>query len=792
MRALDRLRSGKDINLAKPTRDLRLPSQTAFNLARGGRSIVKRDETTDRLISKKERGKPRHDIFGDRWCNLSLDQRNQIVRFMLNTDDPAIVRRKPLAEWGLNETQAKVISDLGLPNGCSNLSEKAIRKLLPHLENGLVFSDAVQAAGYKHHSDFRSAEAHASLPYYGQVLQRDAIGADHTKDPQIHGEPARYGRFPNPTVHIGLNQLRRVVNRLIRVYGKPEDIVVELARDLKWGRKRKEDYRRRLEQNEKRNQQFEEDLRSAGQESTPFIRQKLRLWEEQGPPHARVCLYSGHPLSFGMVVSSQTEIDHILPFSQTLNDSMANKVVCTVQANRDKGDRSPYEAFGNNPPGYDYEEILARAATLSELPDNKRWRFEPDAMQQCQEHRDFLDRQLNETSYLSRTACKFLAHLYDEKTEGRRRVRAIPGHMTSKLRRGWCLEGMLRVTPAGEIVRKQRDDHRHHAIDAFVVANTTQGLLQRFAQAAGANYNAEERLDAVASEAPARDGFTREDLRPFLDRLVISYKPDHGTRGQPGQTTGQLHNETAYGLVELSKNGASEVVVRKPLTALKRSDLVLVPDEKATKGVRDRALRAALLKLWDEVGGKTAEFAERAATEGVRINGRIQLVRRVRLLDQQRVIPIRDVTDKPYKGYLPGGNEFADIWHMRDGSWRTVAVPTFDANQPEFDIELFRPSDKKTSRPDPTAKRLMRLHIDDLGALGKEQNRRIVRLRKITNAKAGVFVVLDDHNEANVADRVGKDLRESRYSARQLQRLGFRKVGVDEIGRVLDPGPHEK
>ena len=788
-RALQRLRSGKDINLAKPTRDLKLPSQTAFNLSRGGRSIVKRDETSDRLVSKKERGKPRQDIFGDRWLEFPLGGRNEIVRILLDTEDPETVRQKALADWGLNETQAKAVADVGLPDGYSNLSEKAIRKLLPHLERGLVFSDSVQAAGYAHHSDFRSGKALDCLPYYGEVLERDAIGADPSKDPQIHGETARYGRFPNPTVHIGLNQLRRVVNRLIQVYGKPEDIVVELARDLKWGRKRKEDYRRRLQQNEKRNQQFEEWLRSAGQESTPFIRQKLRLWEEQGPAHARVCLYTGHPLSFGMVVSSQTEIDHILPFSQTLNDSMANKVVCTVQANRDKGNRSPFEAFGDSPPGYDYQEILARAATLAELPDNKRWRFEPDAMQQFQEHRDFLDRQLNETSYLSRTACQYLAHLYDEKTEGRRRVRAIPGHMTSKLRRGWCLEGMLRVTPAGEIVRKQRDDHRHHAIDAFVVANTTQGLLERFAQAAGANYNAEERMDAVANEALPWDGFTREDLRPFLDRLVVSFKPDHGTRGQPGHTTGQLHNETAYGLVDLSESGPSDVVVRKPLTSLKRSDLVPVPDGTPTKGVRDLALRMALLKLWDEVGGRSVDFAQQAATEGVTVNGHRQFVRRVRVLDRESVIPITDHAGRPYKGYKSDGNEFVLVWQMGDGSWKIIAAPTFYANQPGFNIESFRPTTsrgKYKGKPDPTAKLLMQLHKFDMGILGEGPERRIVQVRKFGDG----YVVLDDHNESDVdgRERRGEIERNNGHRASRLLELGFRKIRVDEIGRLLDPG----
>ena len=76
------------------------------------------------------------------------------------------------------------------------------------MQKGLGYSDAVLAAGYPHHSDFRNAESRERLPYYGEVLPRDAVGADPTKDPEKDGEPARYGRIANPTVHIGLNQLR--------------------------------------------------------------------------------------------------------------------------------------------------------------------------------------------------------------------------------------------------------------------------------------------------------------------------------------------------------------------------------------------------------------------------------------------------------------------------------------------------------------------------------------------------------------------------------------------------------
>ena len=517
----------------------------------------------------------------------------------------------------------------------------------------------------------------------------------------------------------------------------------------------------------------------------PDLRRKLRLWEEQGLDGARVCPYTGRALSFKMVVSSQTEVDHILPFSRTLDDSMANKVVCIAAANRAKGDRSPYEAFGHSPEGYDYQRILN---AISKFPPNKRWRFREDAMERFESEEVFLDRQLNETRYLSRTARAYLSHLYDEQGEGRRRVMATPGRLTALLRRAWGLGGILHAdADTGEIVRKQRDDHRHHAIDAFVVANTTQGLLQRFAHAAASgHYIAEERLTSLAPD-PWK-GYHWKQLRPILDRIVVSYKPDHGTRGIQGRTTGQLHNETAYGLVELSEDGPSTVVRRKKLSELKRKNEL--------DSVRDPDMRKALIKLWEQVeseiqaeGGKASEaparFAERASSEGVLLGGRRQTVRRVRVLERQTVLPIKDSAGKPYKGYIRGGNEFADVWRMRDGSWKMVIVPRFEANQPDFSLEKFRPADR-SGRKDPTAKRLMRLQINDMGAIGKGEDCRIVRVRKISAGK----IFLDDHNEADVDRRIrNKEIESGQYSASKLQRSGFRKVGVDEIGRVLDRGP---
>ena len=163
-RVLQRLRSGKDIALrkgknneaARPTRDLKLPSNAVFNLAAGGRKAIKGDETTTTLMKEE--------FFGKVWLDLNLGQRNEIVKFLLDAEDPETVRQKAVEEWGLNKVQAGIVANVSLVSGYGNLSEKAINKMLPHLGQGLVYSKAVQAAGYAHHSDFRNEEAHDSLP----------------------------------------------------------------------------------------------------------------------------------------------------------------------------------------------------------------------------------------------------------------------------------------------------------------------------------------------------------------------------------------------------------------------------------------------------------------------------------------------------------------------------------------------------------------------------------------------------------------------------------------------------
>ncbi len=807
-RVLKELRTRKELKLDGLFKLLKLPSGARVNLLDENRPALKGDETAARLSHK--------DAFGRLWHSLSRARRTDIVRRLIEAEDPAEIERIAASEWGIDAAAARKVATMPMPEGYARLSEKAIERLLPIMEEqGLNFAKAVaEVPEYRHHSDFRPDRALERLPYYGEVLSRHTVGADPTKP--VTDEVEHFGRIANPTVHIGLNQLRRVINRLIEIYGKPHDIVVELARELKMNREEKDDERRRIRENEAANKRREEAARRV---LSAEDQRRLRLWEEQRYGTANVCPFTGTPISFTMALSSQTEIEHILPFARTLDDSMANKVLAMTFANRAKGRRSPFEAFQTSPKiggfTYNYPQILQIADAL---PKNKRWRFLPDAMERFEDQAEFLDRQLNETKYLSRIARSYLAHLFNERAENRLYVRAIPGKLTALLRGKWGLSKLLRDhNRAGgdgdeRPARKNRDDHRHHAVDAFVVAMTDQALLKRVADL----NSSEDRTRLIETIPDPWPGFSHDEMRDRLDRMVVSHKPDHAERrrklaeeerrrpDQQGKTIGALHNDTAYGFVRdangdiiIGKNGTSKVVSRAALASFATPKGM----DGALAAVRDNSLRAALTAEWQqfqhehhadasegEQGRRknpAALFADHVATKGIQLNGRTVKVRRVRMVEELAVVPIRDRrTGRPYKAYKPDGNAFGEIYRLPNRRFTAVVVRRFDANQPDFD--------PMKCRPHPAAKRVMRLHIDDMVALEDGGRRRILRVVKMS----GQTITLADHHEAGALKErdASKDdpFKYFAKSANTLMAMGLRKVGVDEIGRLADPGPRSR
>ncbi|NIA68492.1 type II CRISPR RNA-guided endonuclease Cas9 [Pelagibius litoralis] len=739
---------------------LKLPPDSRFNLESETRKDLKGDETAAALA--------KDDRFGSGWRALPLETQAAVVEHLLEEEEEEPLLAWLTAEQGLSAERAESVVRAALPDGHGELGLTATRKILTELERGVVpYSKAAELAGY-HHSDFRDGVIHDALPYYGRVLERHvAFGSSDPGD----SEEVRCGRIANPTVHIALNQLRRLINAVIARHGHPAEIIVELARELKLSRRQLDEVEKGIKDNTARAERHREILAGLNLPDRGESRMRLRLWEELNfdDPLDRRCPYTGEPISPQRLFSAEVEIDHILPFSRTLDNSAANKTVGLRRANREKRNRTPFEAFGHQP-GWD--ENLER---LAALPRNKRWRFGPDAMERFEtQERDFLDRQLTDTQYLSRIAREYMTAVCDP-----RKVWATPGRLTELLRRSWGLNDLL---PDHNIVerqdRKNRLDHRHHAVDAAVVGVTDRALLNAVSRAAA---RAEEQdLTRLVDGMPLPfEGF-RDRLRATLERMTVSHRPDRGTPAVPGSanprgsSAGRLHNDTAYGLAGApDARGARLVVHRVPLDSLK--------DRAAVERVRDAGLRQALLDATEGLSGKdfAAALAAFAARDGI-----YKGLRRVRVLERLKVIPVCDKAGRPYKAYKGDANYRFDVWELQDGRWKGEAVSMFQAHQPDW-----RSTVKDES---PTARKVLRLHKGDLLATETGKDRVI---RRVVKFSANGSIQLAAHNEAgNLKARDVKPPAEDYFkyintSASGLKKLRARQVRVDATGRLFDPGP---
>ncbi len=743
--------SGMSIKLKALGRVIDLAPEETFTLETGNRDAVACDRVRASLSHP--------DRFGHRWVGMDAEEQWEVVDKLRTEEEQDVLIDWLMTRYGLDRKHAETIASAPLPEGHSRLGKTATRRVLEMLESDvLTYSEAVNACGW-HHSDLRSGEILDELPYYGAVLDRHVIpGTQDHKDDDIK----RFGRITNPTVHIGLNQLRRLVNRIIRVHGKPDQIVVELARELKQSAKQKSQTQRRLKETTEAAVRRGEKLEELGIANTGGNRMILRLWEDLGQdPTMRKCPYSGQRISATMLFNGSCDVDHILPYSKTLDDSPANRTLCLKEANRAKRNQTPWEAWGGTER---WDEITAN---LKNLPENKQWRFAPDAMTRFEEKMDFLDRALVDTQYLSRLAKTYLDTLY---ADGEQHVWVIPGRLTEMLRRHWGLNSLLTDHNKDTNKAKNRTDHRHHAVDAAVIAATDRSLLNRVSVAAG-RHEEQGAENVVRTTDPPWKGF-REEIGAQLERIIVSHRADHGRIdhsarvGGRDSTSGKLHNDTAYGMTGKDRKGVPLVVSRKPLDAL----------EPASLGkIRDTQLRHSLKSVTE---GKTGKDFKEALIDFALKSSRYRGMRRVRLIEPVNVIEMKDRAGRAYKGYKPDSNHCYEVWELPNGKWVRQVLTTFEAHQ-----------ESSLKRPHPAARRIMRLHKKDMLFLSHPRyGDMIATVVKLSEQRLDLV----PNNEAN-ADARDRDKTDPfsfiRVSVGTLKRSQARRVYVDEMGRLRDPGP---
>ncbi len=317
------------------------------------------------------------------------------------------------------------------------LSIKALRKIIPHMEAGMRYDEAVLAAGYAHHSDLNQAETKTR------------------RIPRINKED-----FPNPVVYRALNQARKLVNAIIDEYGAPAAVHIELARDLSKSFDERRDIKKeqdKFRDNKEKNADKYREL--FGQAPKRDQLDKLRLYDEQDGK----CAYSLTPLDLRRLDEiGYVEIDHALPYSRSFDNGMSNKALVLTHINRDKGNQTPYEYLGgaqDDPRWHDFEIAVRSNKKIRQAKRDRLLRKDFSE----KEAEGFRERNLTDTRYIAR-AFKTLVEKHLQLAEGSesKRCVVVSGGLTSLLRARWGL-------PTSKEKREQLAD-LNHAMDAAIVA----------------------------------------------------------------------------------------------------------------------------------------------------------------------------------------------------------------------------------------------------------------------------------------------------------------------------------
>ena len=388
-----------------------------------------------------------------------------------------------------------------------NKSAKVIRKILPYLMAGDGYSEAMSYAGYNHSNSLTKDEN----------LKRKLC--DHLK-------PIAKNSLRQPIVEKILNQMVNVVNAIIDKYGKPDEIRVELARELKQSKEERNETDKFMSKRQRENEQIAKRLAEYGLRATRNNIIKWRLYEEIDNEEKKlnaICVYCGQPISLlEAIKGNDVDIEHIIPKSKLFDDSQSNKTLAHRHCNKDKNDRTAYD-FMASKPNYIFNEYVERVNNLYSNHVIKRAKRDKLLMSESKIPDNFINRQLRESQYIATKAREILQAICHN-------VWATSGAITAELRHLWGWDDVTmnlqmpkykeinltefvewesdhgRSKHKKEIITgwAKRDDHRHHAIDALTIACTKQGYIQRFNTLAASK--------------------TREDMKFVVDNRSIQFK----------------------------------------------------------------------------------------------------------------------------------------------------------------------------------------------------------------------------------------------------------------------------
>lgn len=704
-RLLALLEKQKTASWGKARTTLGLHEGELFNLEEGKKKGLLGNSTAYAL----------RNALGNRWDALTSQQRDDLITDLLTIDNEQGFLNRMQAHWNFDAATAEALAKIELEPGYARLSAKAMRNIMPHLEQGMIYSDACKSAGYDH-----------SNPNPQTVT--DKLGLP----PNVR----------NPVVQKALYETRKVVNAIIRQYGKPSIIRVEMARDMKLSKHQKKEVQAEQNAREKANDLAAKILREEFGIQNPSRAdiQKYQMWKEC----EMVCPYTGTVISREMLFSPEVDVEHILPYSRSLDDSYMNKTLCISAFNRQiKLNNTPFEIGKGDP--LDYAQMLQR---IKPLPFPKRRRFEQKEINVD----DFISRQLNDTRYICVEVRGYLQQLGMP-------VDISKGEATAALRHRWGLNTML-AADGGNV--KNRADHRHHAIDAIVIALTSRGLfhkLSRLSAQGGGSLSTR----GFALDAPW-DGFY-DGIYEMIDKVIVSHAPAR-------KISGALHEDTAYGYfkeeITDAKTGKLQVedrfVYRKPLATLTTNEVSKIRDAKVRELVE--------VRLAAYQGNAKQAFGESNPLYHLDGKTPIKTVRLVTNFKKITTHAIQKGQGRDYKFFKYGNNHHVEIIeHIATGKRKGIFVTAMEAAR----RARIAKTDIVQRNHGEEWKFVMSLSINDLVVVEENDAERIMRVQLFDASNGNI--IFRDHKSATLDDKL------SRYQ-KAAHLLNGKKVATDPLGTI--------
>lgn len=556
-------------------------------------------EMISKLASKK--------IFGESWFDFTEKEQDDIWHIFYHFDDKEKFIQYAIDKWGFDESKAREASKIYPKQGYASLSKKAINNILPFLKMGYRYDIAVAFGGIKNafgelwndlstddlqllrdnlpdilgagktegyindlkimlkdhfnmnENQFKKLYHHSTDIHVGKKIARLPVGPEADREIM---------KLKNPIVIQALFELRKLINNLINRFGEFGEIKVELARDLKIPKMQRQKIRWDNQQREKNHDRIKGILSKNNKKITHDNILKYKLWEEC----QKKCPFTGREISLTELYEGDVEIEHIFPYSRSGDDSYINKMLCFADENKRKGNRTPFEYYFNEFGETDWEKRKSRVLGIfkdsKEFP-NRYKKFERFASEKLNE--GFISRQLNDTRYISKEAKNYLQKICDN-------VYVFPGQMTAKLRHHWGLNSIIETIEGEENDEKNREDHRHHAIDALVVACCNNSQLQQLSKW-NRYKKAENPESGFIDPLPNFRNQVTQSIKKILvahkknnkiitTRISKTKKRDKTYENLGVAARGELHKETVYGKRKAPHENIEGFHIRKSLAQL--------------------------------------------------------------------------------------------------------------------------------------------------------------------------------------------------------------------------------